>query len=80
MVATYDGSTKRTYVDGVQRSSKNISGTISTNNNQVWIGRYGNGSSYQYNGKLAKCNVYNRALTADEIVAQFRLDRARFGK
>jgi hypothetical protein len=80
MVATYDGSTKRTYVDGVQRSSKSISGTISTNNNQVWIGRYGNGSSYQYNGKLAKCNVYNRALTADEIVAQFRLDRARFGK
>lgn len=80
MVATYDGSTKRTYVDGVERSSKNISGTISTNNNQVWIGRYGNGSSYQYNGKIAKINIYNRALSSDEVDTQFRLDRVRFGK
>ena len=79
VVATYDGSTKRTYINGVQRSSKNITGTIATNSNGVWIGRYGNGSSYQYNGKLAKCNVYNRALTADEVGTQFRLDRARFG-
>jgi hypothetical protein len=80
MVATYDGSTKRTYVDGVERSSKNISGTISTNNNQVWIGRYGNAASYQYNGKIAKINIYNRALSSDEVDTQFRLDRVRFGK
>ena len=80
MVATYDGSTKRTYIDGVQRSSKVRPGTISTNNNQVWIGRYGNGTSYQYNGKIAKINIYNRALSSGEVDTQFRLDRARFGK
>lgn len=81
VVATFDGSTKKTYIDGVRRSvNGGLAKTVATNSNGVWIGRYGNGSSYQYNGKLAKCNVYNRALTEDEVSTQFRLDRVRFGK
>ena len=79
VVATYDGTTKRTYINGNQVSSKNISGTINTNTNGAWIGKYGGGGGYQYNGYLAKCNVYNRALSAAEIATNFSLDKARFG-
>lgn len=79
VVATYDGVTKRTYVNGVETATKNISGTIATNNNAVWIGKYGGGGGYQYNGKLAKCNVYNRAISANEVKQNFDFDKARFG-
>lgn len=79
VVATYDGSTKRTYINGVQRSSKSISKTIATNSNGVWIGKYGGGGGYQYNGYLAKCNIYNRALSATEVATNFKLDKTRFG-
>ena len=79
VVATYDGTTKRTYINGNQVSSKNISGTVSTNTNGAWIGKYGGAGGYQYNGYLAKCNVYNRALSAAEIATNFNIDKARFG-
>jgi len=79
VVATYDGVTKRTYINGVETATRNISGTIPTNNNQVWIGQYGGAGGYQYNGKLAKCNIYKTALTAEQIKNAFRLDKARFG-
>jgi len=80
VVATYNGSTKITYIDGVQVSSKSVSATVAVDPNGVWIGRYGGAGSYQYDGKLAKCNIYNRALTADEVENQYRYDKGRFDK
>lgn len=79
IVATYDGTTKRTYINGVERNSKTINGTVSVDNGGMWIGVYGNGAGYQYDGKLAKCNVYNRAITATEVKQNFDFDKARFG-
>ncbi|WP_216691005.1 LamG-like jellyroll fold domain-containing protein [Hymenobacter siberiensis] len=68
VAGTYDGTTLRLYVDGVQQSSRAASGAISTGNNQVDIGtRTGD---FFWNGSLDELRIYNTALT----VAQVRAD------
>lgn len=82
VVGTYTSGTRRLYINGVLVNSDNQSGTIATNAGGMSIGAYGgfNGArGYYYNGNLAICRVYNRALTASEIQQNFNGTRARFG-
>ncbi len=65
---TYDGTTMRLYVNGTQVSSTAATGTIQTTTNPLWIG--GNSPYGEYfQGAIDEARVYNRALTAAEIVA-----------
>lgn len=75
----HDGSQHIPYVAGVVAM-----GTYSTNS---WIRRDGNfglsGSSnysgYNFVGNYYCVRLYSRALTADEIAANYAIDKARFG-
>jgi hypothetical protein len=63
---TYDGTTLRLYVNGVQVSTKPASGPIETNSNALRIG--GNVPYGEYfTGRIDEVRVYNRALTPAEI-------------
>ena len=80
MVATFDGSTKKIYVNGAQKVSAAVTGTITQNTTgSAYIGTYGNFTGYPYNGKIGDVKIYNRALTADEITANFNALRGRYG-
>jgi len=82
VVATYTSGTRRLYIDGVLVNSDTLSGTISTNTNGCSIGMYtaSNGSQgYAYQGKLAICKVYNRALSASEVLQNYHANKGRFG-
>jgi hypothetical protein len=80
MVATFDGSTKKIYVNGAQKASAAVTGTITQNTTgSAYIGTYGNFAGYPYNGKIGVTRIYNRALTADEITANFNALRGRYG-
>ena len=37
------------------------------------------GASHKLNGKISVASIYNRALSADEILQNFNAQRARFG-
>ena len=81
ITATYDGSNKRLYLNNELKSTVAYSSTINTDTNGMSIGAYGGTSnkSYYYNGKIAAVRVYNKALTLDEISANFNAQKGRFG-
>lgn len=71
IVATYDSASdvKKIYNNGVEiASASSITGTINTNPaGTSWIGTYGGGAGYPFQGNIANTRVYNRALSAEEI-------------
>jgi hypothetical protein len=80
VVATWDGTNKRIYVNGVLRAtSANLTGTVTQNTSGIaLIGRHGNPSAYPFNGRISNTQIYNRALSAAEIQQNFNALRSRF--
>jgi glucose/arabinose dehydrogenase/chitodextrinase len=68
LAGTYDGSTLRLYVNGVQVASKAQTGTLSTSSNPLTIG--GDPIYGQYfAGRIDEVRVYSSALSAAQIQA-----------
>jgi hypothetical protein len=81
VVGTFVSGSRRLYINGIQVNSDTLSGTIATNSGGMSIGVYGGfngGRGYYYNGNLAACRVYNRALTAQEIQQNFNATKSRY--
>jgi peptidoglycan/xylan/chitin deacetylase (PgdA/CDA1 family) len=66
VVGTYDGTTQRLYVNGVQVASVALTGAITANTNSVYIGSW-NGTSEFFQGVVDEVAVYGTALTATQI-------------
>ena len=79
VVATFDGTIKRIYVNGVlAATSTTLSGTVTQNTTgAAFIGIYG-GGGYPFNGRIAQTQIYNRALTAAEVQQNFNATRSRY--
>ena len=80
VVATWDGTNKRIYVNGILRvTSTNLTGTVTQNTTgAAYIGIYGNFAGYPFNGRISKTSIYNRALTLGEIQQNFNALKSRF--
>jgi hypothetical protein len=66
LAGTYDGATLRLYVNGVQVSSRALTGSITVSTNALQIG--GDSIYGQYfSGNIDEVRVYSRALSATEI-------------
>ncbi|MEH2449278.1 MAG: LamG-like jellyroll fold domain-containing protein [Nostoc sp.] len=73
LVGTYDGSMLRLYVDGVQIGANPVTGNLLVDNNPVTIGaaeNYAEGTPLGdcFNGLVDEVRIYNRALSATEIM------------
>lgn len=82
VVGTYTAGDRRIYVNGVQVASDSLSYTIPTNTNGCSIGVYGGyngGRGYYYNGSIGSVKVYNRALSASEVLQNFNAQRRMYG-
>src|SRR6185503_4440102 len=66
LATTYDGTTMRLYVNGVEVGSKAYAGSIATSGGVLSIGGNGVWSEY-FKGWIDEVRVYNRALTATDI-------------
>ena len=68
IVATYNGSFKKIYVNGVEKGSAVYAQVLRTGlgTNQA-IGSFGGGNGYFYNGQIDDVRVFNYALTAEQI-------------
>ena len=73
VVGTLDNSTVSFYLDGVLQDSHPYSGAPGTNNRDVHIGMSWNGGAPNrfFNGLIDEVKLYNRALGAAEIQANF---------
>ena len=80
IVGSYNGSTKKIYVDGIERHTKNKTGNLVTTSNGAAVGRFGGSSSgYFFDGKIAFVRVYSIGLTQDQVKQNFEAIRGRFG-
>jgi hypothetical protein len=81
VVGTFISGDRRLYINGVLVNSDTQTGTIATNTNGASVGVYGgfNGSrGYFYNGNIAIVRVYNRVLSASEILQNYNAQKSRF--
>lgn len=78
---TYDGVTECLYLNGVLVYSRAQAGSIAQNTNQLRVGARGapGAAGAFFVGNIDVVQIYNRALTADEIYQNFAALRGRFG-
>jgi hypothetical protein len=87
VTATKQSTTRRLYYNTSQVQSTTTSGTVSTNNNGMFIGAYhqsftGEGTNnrgYTFNGDISVVLVYNRELTSAEVTQNFNAIKERYG-
>lgn len=81
IVATFDGTNKRIYVNGVLRAtSSNLTGTVTQNTTgAAYIGIYGSFAGYPFNGRVAINRIFNRALSQAEITQDYNFFKGRYG-
>jgi hypothetical protein len=66
LAVTYDGSTLRMFVNGVQVSSRALTGSMPATSSPLRIGGNSVWGEY-YRGLIDEVRIYNRALTGAEI-------------
>jgi len=67
VMGTYDGSTMRLYVNGVQVATAPHTGGIPFSTADLIVGGQANGSNF-FDGIIDEVQIYNRALSAQEIL------------
>ncbi len=71
LVGTYDGTNVRLYVNGAAVTPTAATGALATNN-LVWtFGRDANAASGYFNGSLDEIKLFARALSANEVKAEY---------
>jgi hypothetical protein len=75
-------TTMKIYTNGVETASQAFSGTQQNYPNGFMIGDGNNGSNlswYPFNGRIGNVKVYNKTLSAAEILQNFNALRGRYG-
>jgi hypothetical protein len=78
---TYDGTTMTTYINGSSRCTATASWTPNSTTNSLGmvIGKGpGGGSDTAFPGSIASVRMYNKSLTAAQILSNFNATRFRF--
>lgn len=72
-------SLMRTYVNGVASGSAVVIGNLVLSTNAIRIGRTPHISTHSLTGHIAQVTIYNRVLSAAEILQNFNATKAKFG-
>ena len=79
VVFSFNGSTLSYYVNGVAYGTSTLTWP-ETAAHEVFLGSwYSINNLYDLNGKIAEAKLYNRALSAAEVLQNFNALRGRFG-
>ena len=78
IIVTFDGSTIRFYINGVEVGSKVRSGSLTDNAIDLGIGSY-NFTSNFFNGQIDDVRIYSHALSAAQIQQHYALGVAKHG-
>ena len=74
---TYDGANMRVYLNGVEEDSTALVTTITTNDHPLYIGTIPGLTGYEFDGQLDDIRLYNRALSAAEVMQLYRETRIK---
>ena len=77
-VATYDGANVKIYRQGIYQGAKATTGTANFDS-LIWqFGKHGGSGSYMFNGLGGNIYLYNKALTAAEVLQNYNAQKNRF--
>jgi hypothetical protein len=79
VAVTYNGSALNGYRNGVLVQSTSKSGTIDSTNKDLWIGNNPSFSPRYYSGQMSALKIYNRALSATEVLQNYNVEKKKFG-
>ncbi len=79
VVVTRAGSGITMYVNSTSVATATDSNTFGTATGNVNIGVDGNNSAEPFGGSIAAVRIYNRALSASEVLQNFNMTKTRFG-
>ena len=80
IATTFTSGALITYINGVSFDNANISGTVNiTADSVLSIGSYSVPGTYTTQGKISTFKIYNRALSASEILQNYNALKGRFG-
>jgi hypothetical protein len=82
IVAVKSATEKIIYINGIRLYSKSYTDTVTTTTGGMSIGAYGGfagARGYYYDGNIANVKIYNRDLSADEVLQNFNATRSRYG-
>jgi hypothetical protein len=78
IIATKSGSLVSIYLDGILIVQKTFGSTgVGGNTNPLYIGSYSGANSF-LNGSIAITRVYNKALTAEEVLQNYEATKSRY--
>jgi hypothetical protein len=78
IVITNDGTTAKTYINGIEAATGSSNGSQVIDNNALYIGRNLDGAASNYfNGVIDEPRIYNRALSAAEILSQYNAQKVK---
>ena len=75
VVATFDGTTQRVYLDGNETFSAVHPGSISPGANDI---HWGDVSSYEYAGDMDDLRIYDRGLSTGEVKEMYNVYRSLY--
>ena len=79
-VRTGPGGSQNLYINGILNNSGSDTTSITTLSYAVWIGRSPFSSGiYPFIGNIPQVSIYNRALSATEILQNYNATKNRFG-
>lgn len=79
IVGSWDGTTKRIYIDGVLKNSVARSGDLITRTTGAAVGRFGGTSvGFFFGGNISKVSIYQKGLSSDEILQNYNALKGRF--
>ena len=80
VVATYDGATMMTYVNGVPSpTTYSQTGGLATSTLPYLIGYYTSPTVYYFSGDVSNCAVYTSCLSSAQVVQNYDALKSRFG-
>ena len=80
IAGTYDGTTMRTYKDdSVGATSTSVSGDLVSSADIALIGASKRSGNTEMKGNIASVRIYNRALSAAEVMDNYNKTKGRFG-
>ncbi|MGH2880677.1 MAG: LamG-like jellyroll fold domain-containing protein [Solirubrobacteraceae bacterium] len=71
VAATFDGTTRRLYINGAQVVSGTLSGGASVTGNGLYVGSW-DGASEFFNGTIDEPAIYSKALSAEAIANHYK--------
>jgi hypothetical protein len=76
IVYSYDNGTGKIYLDGELKSTGSF--TKCNDSEQILIGFESEGGGYYFVGNISQVQIYDRALTADEILQNYNATKSRY--